>query len=80
MSKRFSDESHTLVQEGSHFVPVEDVVLKDGETIEDFVDPPKRPQAYGSVNDQLDMMYWDQVNGTTLWKDHIAKVKKDIPK
>ena len=39
-----------------------------------------RAQQYGSYGDQLDMMYWDEVNGTTTWKDHIAKVKADNPK
>ena len=39
-----------------------------------------RQQAYGSVQDQLDMQYWDSVNGTTLWADHIAQVKADYPK
>ena len=39
-----------------------------------------RQEAYGSIADQLDMQYWDAVNGTTTWKDHIAKVKADNPK
>jgi len=39
-----------------------------------------RQQAYGSVQDQLDMQYWDSVNSTTTWADHIAKVKSDNPK
>ena len=39
-----------------------------------------RQEAYGSIPDQLDMMYWDNVNGTTTWKDHIAQVKSDNPK
>ena len=39
-----------------------------------------RPEGYGSIADQLDMMYWDNVNGTTTWKDHIAQVKSDNPK
>ena len=39
-----------------------------------------RQEAYGSVADQLDMQYWDSVNDTTTWKDHIAAVKADIPK
>ena len=39
-----------------------------------------RQEAYGSIADQLDMQYWDAVNGTTIWKDHIAKVKSDNPK
>ena len=39
-----------------------------------------RQEAYGSIPEQLDMMYWDNVNGTTTWKDHIAQVKTDNPK
>jgi len=39
-----------------------------------------RQVAYGSIADQLDMQYWDAVNDTTTWKDHIAKVKSDNPK
>ena len=39
-----------------------------------------RANSYPSLQDQLDMQYWDSVNGTTNWKDAIAKVKTDIPK
>lgn len=39
-----------------------------------------RQEAYASVQDQLDMQYWDAENGTTLWADHITKVKADNPK
>ena len=39
-----------------------------------------RKNAYASIQDQLDMQYWDNVNGTTTWKDHIAQVKSDNPK
>ena len=39
-----------------------------------------RQEAYGSVQDQLDMQYWDSVNGTTTWADHIASVKENNPK
>jgi len=35
---------------------------------------------YPSIQDQLDMQYWDAVNGTTTWKDAIAQVKTDNPK
>ena len=37
----------------------------------------KRADAYPSLQDQMDMMYWDNVNNTTTWKDAIAKVKSD---
>lgn len=40
----------------------------------------KRRAAYPSQQEQFDMQYWDQVNGTTKWKDAIAKVKSDYPK
>ena len=39
-----------------------------------------RQEAYNSIQDQLDMQYWDGVNGTTLWAEHIAQVKADNPK
>ena len=39
-----------------------------------------RQEAYGSIAEQLGMQYWDAVNGTTTWKDHIATVKSNNPK
>ena len=39
-----------------------------------------RQVAYGDLGSQLDMIYWDKVNDTTTWQDHIAKVKADNPK
>ncbi len=39
-----------------------------------------RQEAYPSVGDQLDMLYWDKVNDTTTWKDAIADIKSDNPK
>ena len=39
-----------------------------------------RQEAYGSTGSQLDMQFWDSVNGTTTWADHIAQVKSDNPK
>ena len=39
-----------------------------------------RATAYPTIQEQLDMQYWDKVNGTTNWEDAIAKVKSDNPK
>lgn len=39
-----------------------------------------RIKEYPTVEDQLDMIYHDQVNGTTIWKDTIAAVKTKYPK
>ena len=38
-----------------------------------------RRTAYGDLGDQLDMQYHDSVDGTSTWKDHVAKVKTDNP-
>ena len=39
-----------------------------------------RAMAYPDIKDQLDMLYWDKVNGTTIWQDKIAEVKAKYPK
>ena len=39
-----------------------------------------RATAYPTIQEQLDMQYWDKVNGTTNWQTAIAKVKSDTPK
>ena len=40
----------------------------------------KREKEYPSIQDQLDMQYWDKENDTTTWADAIAKVKTENPK
>lgn len=48
--------------------------------------PPKpsykdfRADNYGSITEQLDMLYWDKINGTNLWMQHIEAVKSKYPK
>ena len=40
----------------------------------------KRSEEYPSIPDQLDMIYWDKVNGTNLWQEKIAEIKAKYPK
>jgi len=40
----------------------------------------QRAMAYKPLTEQLDMMYWDRVNGTSTWKEHIDAVKAAHPK
>ena len=40
----------------------------------------QRDRQYPSIGDQLDMQYHDEIDGTTTWKDAVAKVKADNPK
>jgi len=70
-------------KEGGTQVPLEEeqikVILKEWQENEVIAAKEAklqaRKKAYGSVEDQLDMMYHDLVNGTEKWKDHIAHVK-----
>ena len=39
-----------------------------------------RQAAYLPIPEQLDLLYWDGVNGTSNWSDHIAEVKANNPK
>ena len=39
-----------------------------------------RAAEYPSLQEQLDMQYWDAINGTTNWADAIAAVKTKYPK
>lgn len=39
-----------------------------------------RASAYPSLQEQLDMQYWDSVNGTTVWQDTINAIKAKYPK
>jgi hypothetical protein len=39
-----------------------------------------RAQKYPTIEEQLDMQYWDSINGTTTWQDAINAVKAKYPK
>lgn len=40
----------------------------------------KRAEEYPPLAEQLDMQYWDKVNNTNLWQEHINAVKTKYPK
>lgn len=40
----------------------------------------KRLAEYPALGDQLDMIYWDKVNGTHFWQDKITEIKNKYPK
>lgn len=39
-----------------------------------------RAEAYAPIAEQLDMQYWDSVNGSRTWLDHVEAVKEAHPK
>jgi len=66
--------------EGTAPISNEDINAKMAEIEVRDAHKAPRQKAYPFIQDQLDMMYKDEVNGTTTWKDAIAKVKADYPK
>ena len=40
----------------------------------------KRLAEYPPLGEQLDMIYWDKVNGTNIWQDSITAIKNKYPK
>lgn len=65
---------------GSEFI-FEDIIVEP-------IEPPptpltykeKRAAEYPTLSDQLDMLYWDKINGTNNWIDSITRVKILFPK
>ena len=66
---------------GTTPIPKADIEAKMVEVQADYdANQYQRDRVYPSIGEQLDMQYWDNVNGTTTWKDAVAKVKSDNPK
>ena len=59
-------------------------VTIDMDAVNAWTDPEQykydRQSEYKSLAEQLDMQYWDAVNGTTNWQDHINAIKTKYPK
>jgi len=67
--------------EGTTPIPKADIEAKMVEVQAEYdANQYQRDRVYPSIQEQLDMQYWDKVNGTTNWQDAIAKVKSDTPK
>ena len=65
---------------GTTPIAVDDIKTKQTELTNANSHVGPRSLAYPTIQDQLDMQYWDKVNSTTTWQDAIAKVKSDNPK
>ena len=62
-------------------IPKADIEAKMAEVQAEYdANQYQRDRVYPSIQDQLDMQYWDNINGTTQWKDLITQIKTDNPK
>ena len=78
---RANDINQITWLNGTTPIPKDDIEAKMVELQAEYdANQYQRDRVYPAIQEQLDMQYWDKVNGTTNWEDAIAKVKSDNPK
>jgi hypothetical protein len=68
---------------GTTPIPANEILAKQQELILEYnANKYQRDRAvdYPSLADQLDMQYWDKINGTNKWQQAINAVKQKYPK
>jgi len=74
------DPTNTDYQRFIQDVAEQGIEIVEGPDIHEPSYQELRAAEYPSLQDQQDMQYWDQVNGTTVWKDTIEAIKTKYPK
>ena len=68
---------------GTQPISTNEILAKQQELIAEYNNKQyqrNRAKAYPSIQEQLDMQYWDKVNGTDNWEQAINAVKAQYPK
>ena len=68
---------------GTTPIPADEILAKQQELITEYNSKQyqrDRAKTYPSIQEQLDMQYWDKVNGTNNWQNAINAVKAQYPK
>jgi len=68
---------------GTTPIPANEILAKQQELITEYNSNKyqrDRAKDYPSLADQLDMQYWDKINGTNKWQQAINAVKQKYPK
>ena len=78
------NDINTIVwHNGTTPIPANQILAKQQELITEYnSNKYQRDRAfdYPSLADQLDMQYWDKINGTNKWQQAINAVKQKYPK
>jgi hypothetical protein len=79
-----ADDINTLIWEnGTTPIPANEILAKQQELITEYNSNKyqrDRAKDYPSIQEQLDMQYWDKINGTNKWQQAINAVKQKYPK
>jgi len=78
------DDINTITWEnGTTPIPANEILAKQQELITEYNSKQyqrDRAKDYPSIQEQLDMQYWDKINGTNKWQQAINAVKQKYPK
>ena len=78
------DNVNTIVwNNGTTPIPANEILAKQQELITEYNSNKyqrDRAKDYPSIQEQLDMQYWDKINGTNKWQQAINAVKQKYPK
>jgi hypothetical protein len=68
---------------GTQPIPANEILAKQQELIAEYNTKQyqrDRAKAYPSIQEQLDLQYWDKINNTDNWEQAINAVKEQYPK
>ena len=68
---------------GTTPIPANEILAKQQELIAEYNSKQyqrDRAKAYPSIQEQLDLQYWDKINNTNKWEEAINAVKTKYPK
>jgi hypothetical protein len=78
------DDINSIVWEnGTTPIPANEILAKQQELITEYNSKQyqrDRAKDYPSIQEQLDLQYWDKINGTNKWQQAINAVKQKYPK
>ena len=79
-----ADDINTLVwHNGTTPIPANEILAKQQELITEYNSKQyqrDRAKEYPSIQEQLDLQYWDKINNTNKWEEAINAVKNKYPK
>ncbi len=86
---RFNEDCEILIKSAKQYgfldEEIEIIDITEQQYIElikkqDLTYKERRKKEYNDIGKQLDMIYWDKINGTNLWESFITEIKNRIPK
>ena len=83
VSVNANDINQITWHNGTTPIPANEILAKQQELIEEYNSKQyqrDRAKAYPSIQEQLDLQYWDKINNTNKWEEAINAVKTKYPK